>query len=448
MSTSDETDRETDLTNADAEVTTGSLTPPESADPASPSDATGELETGETSTPPRRSLRPLWTRLGVAALVVIVVAASYVLVRYLVNVGSYHDGRAAYERADCAAAAGHFDDVINSWRLVAVGDEVGRAERDKAECLAFQVAPSRQQNGDEPGALAAYAGFLDGRGASPLTEIARQRVATLFDRPDPSTLATVDSCDRLNVLRGQGLKPPAAFHAACGRIYLDAGRKDDSIRAYVLLFRDFGQEEAATAAEADIIAQSRWCVELDRFRNEPTLVGRPDLLPGLLAACTKTLSMAEGLEIFEEFLKKYPGHRLTAQLMANFAARVNDGVRSQVGSRHEEKFLTRTRRVGGPEASLVIFNDAPSTLRIAFAGPEPWVVELPPCDNCPGPTSDPDPICTEKGPSQRIALMPGEYDVAEVFLDAPANGMGGNYAHVRLDAGQEYFSCWGLIKSE
>jgi hypothetical protein len=439
MSTSDESSAAPAADSDDQGIATP---PPTDADPGA---ATVDLDQPEPPGKPQRDLRGLGLRIGALVLVVVLVAAGYVLVRYLVNVGSYHDGRAGYDRADCLAAVPHFDDVINSWRLVPVGDEVLRAQQDKAECQAFQVAVDRQRDGDDPGALAAYADFVHGRVASPLTQAARDRITALFTRPDVGPLATLDSCDQLGVLRGEKLVPTAGaapFHAACGHTYLDANRKDDSIGTYVLLFRDFGQQDAATVAESEIVKERRWCVELHRFNDQPALAGRAELIPGLLSQCAKTLSATEGSRLAEEFLKRFSGHRLTAEVMGTFAARVNEEVRADTVSRPADEFVEQIGSAGGDKATLVLFNDGPGVLRLAFSGPEPRVEDLPSCPDCPTPpATERNPICSEKGPSRRITLAPGEYDLAQTL--PYVHDIAGNYGHARLDAGKLYFTCWG-----
>ena len=399
---------------------------------------------------PRRSYRKVWLSVLAAAVAVVVVAVGYTVVRYLVDGSAYDDGHAAYEKADCATAIGHFDDVINAWRIVKLGNTVGRAESEKAECVVFHEAVKRQQAGNGSGALAGYATFIPGRPRSPLTDAARTRIGELFKQPELAKLATIESCDTLPVLRDQKLLDPAvapAFLAACGGAYVRGGDRPKAIATYTRLFADFSTDKLAADTEAELLKDVGWCLELDKFRNEPVLAALKDLIPGLLATCAKAPTTPEGVAIEEaqEFLKKYPGHRFTPDVLATFAALLNKQARTD-GKYHDFGKEDLVGPTGGDKAIIMLFNDSPEKLRIALSGPEPRVEELEPCPGCPAiPKDAPPGSCRKAATSKRIVITPGDYDIAIDFSEAVKTTNGG-FAHWALQAGKQYFGCYYITE--
>ncbi|HEU5471265.1 MAG TPA: hypothetical protein VFV67_11475 [Actinophytocola sp.] len=398
----------------------------------------------------RKSRRKLWLSLGAAAAAVVLLVVGYTGVRFLVDLGSYHDGHEAYQRADCAAAVGEFDSVIGGWRVVTLGGTVRRAETEKAECQAYQAGVDKWADGDGPGALIAYVRFVPGRPASPLTEAARKRIAEIFDRADFTTFATVDTCNTLDVMREQKMLVPDSapgFHAACGEAYAIAHQATTALGAYARLFTDYADHEVAAATEAKIAADTRWCAELDQIRADKVLSVRGDLFPGLLATCataqTTTDPMVETHA--DEFLKKYPGHPRTGEVLGALARVLNKTAR-QGGT--ELSAPPPSRSVGGDKAVILLHNDSDDPLRIALSGPEPRVDTLSACPTC---TVLPDAgnrFCRPEAVLQRIVVAPGEYDVS---FTRPGNGSSiagvrDSYFHWSLQPGKEYFACVGTFQ--
>jgi hypothetical protein len=391
---------------------------------------------------PRRSRRKLWLSLLAVVVAVALVAVGYTGIRFLIDNGTYHDGHAAYERADCAAAITQFDDVISSWRIIQVGGTVDRAESEKKECLAFQNAATRP---DDPGVIAAFSAFVADRPKSPLTDAARQRVTDLFNLPDLTKVAGPTSCDIVDKLRSQQLIPAPvtpAFLAACGKAYLFSGKTSEALKVYIELFHDFAKDKVATDAETELRQETRWCIELDKFRNEPTLSARPDLLPGLLVTCIPQLTLDDddAVALAQEFLKKYRGHHFTPDLLTAIAKRINASARDDKQST-DFGAITPDHSVGGDKAVLQIANDAPSILWIVVTGPEPAFEEIDACPTCTVADSNKPTLCNPASPSKTIVLTPGEYDFG-MMSPTTAHSSGG-YARWTLQAGKQYSACFG-----
>lgn len=394
---------------------------------------------------PRRSYRKVWLSVLAAVLSVVLVAVGYTVVRFVVDSGTYDDGHAAYERADCAAAIGHFDDVITSWRIVALGGTVRRAESEKAECLVFNEAASRQQAGNAPGALAAYATFVPGRPASPLVDAARTRVGELFKQPEPATLATLESCDTLPVLRDQKLLDAAVaptFLAACGGAYVQGGDRQKARAAYSRLFGEFSADKVAIETEAQLVKDASWCPWLSELRNDPIVVALKDLIPGLLLTCARAPSALprDAILYMQDLLNKYPGHRFGPEALATLAAMINKRARSDTEA-HELSKEDLVRPIGGDKAIIMVYNDSPEPLRIALSGPEPRVEEIEPCGDCPEvPAGEKPGFRRKQATSKRIVITAGQYDMAIDYAENEKTSPG--YARWTLQAGKEYFGCF------
>jgi hypothetical protein len=401
---------------------------------------------------PRRSRRKLWLALAGAVLAVVLIAVGYSVVRLLLDNSAYHDGHEAYRQADCAAAVGRFDAAISGWRLVTLGDTVTRAETEKAECLPFRDAADQERAGNGSGAVVSYVRFLSGRPESPLTQAAQNRITGLLGRSDLAALATIDSCGTLPALRERKLIPPAtapAFHAACGTAYANKGDWAQAAKTYALLFTDFAQDKVAADTETAMIADTNWCIQLDKIRNDAVLAARGDLLPGLLLTCAKsfaTSAVTTAIEDAEEFLRKFPGHRLTGEMTATFAQLLNQQTRADT----EAKDFGGIEQIGSPggdKAVIMIYNDSPEIMRVALAGgPEPRVEEIAACPTCPANTTGGRTICRENiATLKRLVLPPGEYDFSSDHPQDPATI--GSYGHWSLKPGKQYFICIGITKA-
>jgi hypothetical protein len=341
---------------------------------------------------------------------------------------------------------GEFESAINSWRLLTLGDTVNRASSELAECRAFQEGVDRQTSGNGPAALASYARFLPGRPQSPLADAARERVASLFKQPDVNALASVESCDVLSSLRDEKLLDAAVtpgFHAACGAAYARAADKTKAIATYSLLFKDFSTHKVAAETETALLQDVGWCLELDKFRNDQVLSALRDLLPGLLATCAKapTTPDSVAIEEAEELLKKYPGHRFTAEVMGTFAQRLFNKVRTDSKST-TLRAAEVTGSPGGGKAIIMLYNDSTEPMRVVLSGPEPRVEEIGGCPNCPVET-DKAGICRQQATLKRLVVAPGEYDFAIDSTEATS----GAHAHWTLQPGKQYFGCYSTVKT-
>jgi hypothetical protein len=123
-----------------------------------------------------------------------------------------------------------------------------------------------------------------------------------------------------------------------------------------------------------------------------------------------------------------PGHRLTPEVLATYAHRLNQAARSAGGEGTEVGPAQPIRTVGGGRAVLLVHNDSDQPMRIALSGPE--VKE------------EANRICRDQATVKRIELAPGEYDMS---VDTPGKTTTApGYARWTLQPGKEYFACYSL----
>jgi hypothetical protein len=373
----------------------------------------------------------------VAVIVVVLLVAGQTLFSNVSARSAYNEGHDSYKKADCRAAVVRYDDAIGTWRVIPFGDAKDKSQSEKDECSAFLKAADKQ-GGD---ALVEYVNFLSGRPSSPLTDAARNRITDMFGQSDLSKLAIPQSCDKLPQLRDQKLLSTAAtsvaFHAACGLAYLTSGNDTASFDTYKFLFANYATEKAAGDVELAIAKDIHWCTQLDKFRNDPIMISRPELFPGLLLTCAQhEQDEADGITLCEEFMKRYPSHHLVRQVTGVEAKLINKDVRA--GRASDFGQAEETGGPGGDNAVIEVFNDSPETLRVAISGPDVDVENLPGCPACPKTTSSGG-VCREQFATKaRIVVQPGAYDVS---FDFPGQKTISAYAHWSLEAGKSYFQC-------
>jgi hypothetical protein len=133
-------------------------------------------------------------------------------------------------------------------------------------------------------------------------------------------------------------------------------------------------------------------------------------------------------------------------MTATFAQLLNIRARSESTS-EDLGSLEQIGSPGGDKAVVMVYNDSPEIMRVAFAGgPEPRVEEIAACPGCPLGVQGQPSVCSRQAVLKRIVLAPGEYDFAS---DHPKNsGIIPSHAHWSLKPGKQYFACMGIFKPQ
>ena len=375
----------------------------------------------------------------------------FIAVGYFIDSNNYSKGHQAYQQADCAVAIGHFDNVINGWRLVDIGGFPALAQQEKAECVLFQAAVDQQQAGNASGALVTYTDFVIAHSNSVLVEPARNRSASLFEQSGAAALASQESCQKTNILFERDLIPQhdvnlPPFYFACGQVYDSFDDQQGSFDMYGALLTDYPNHSLAADAEMSLMANPVACEESESLKNG-VIAERADFMPSLYYSCGQLYGQAGNWEsaiaMYEGFLADHPDHALAADVEVGLAeAIVAQAQSTGVGEIPEPE---RSGSTGTGLTEVVIQNDSPERLRIVFSGPEAHVEELEPCSSCETYTGVGPLYCPELGPIGRYPLPPGDYDVVvESIADDGTTPWTGNWSLVE---GDEYYSCFFVVTS-
>ncbi|MEA4908973.1 MAG: tetratricopeptide repeat protein [Anaerolineaceae bacterium] len=268
-----------------------------------------------------RSSKPccLWPGCGWLALIFTIVTVGYSVTRSIIDRNQYTRGHQAYQQADCTAAISHFDNIIQGVQLVDTGNYRALAIQEKSECLLFQVAVDQQQAGNFSATLIGYANFISEYGSSVLADIARDRIASLFEQAGPAALASREACDRLDSFVAGDLFPQKdknvpLFHFACGQIYETAKDQQKSFTMYTSFLTEYPDHTLANEAEASLLTNPVACQKSDSLLKNSAIADRTDFMPTLYYNCGQAYDeqgeYSKAFEIYRVFLMTYPQHSL------------------------------------------------------------------------------------------------------------------------------------------
>jgi hypothetical protein len=299
---------------------------------------------------------PKKSRRGVSSviiliMVIVIVPVGFSLVRYLMDRGTYQEAHRAYLRANCAAAVGGFDSIIDAWRLAEIGKYVALAKQEKGECMAFSVAVNTQQAEHLGQILMAYLNFVTAYDDSVLVAAVLERNKIMFEQSQPAALANQETCQRLDALLEKGLIPYQdsnlpPFYLACGQIYTEIGSQQDSFAMYKAFLTEYPDHAQVREAVTSILANPIVCGEVESLRAERAIAKRPNFLPKLYHQCSREFADNGDWEtsqtLSKYFLTSYADHPLAADVAATLLE--NPGACEEISLL--EKYSTQTGHSG------------------------------------------------------------------------------------------------------
>ncbi len=203
-----------------------------------------------------RSLKRL---LLILAVVVVGIGVFAVAAEYVQDSSAYRKGVQACQAEDFLTAVDFFDRIIFNSRFTDIGKFLDKASDEKVSCF-DQMAAVSKTNGDYGMALVAYAGLIASSADQSVFESARTEVETIFTQNDPASLANIEICELIDILKEQSVVPQQEttlppLYLACGRIYLQE-REDfkAAIDTYQLLIDQYPDSEAASSAAEELEA--------------------------------------------------------------------------------------------------------------------------------------------------------------------------------------------------
>jgi outer membrane protein assembly factor BamD (BamD/ComL family) len=135
--------------------------------------------------------------------------------------------------------------------------------------------------------------------------------------------------------------------------------------------------------------------------------------PEFYSACAKTLAESgefdKAISIYENFLNKFPQHKLTHTVKQAYAQTLYDQAQGQGAGTIPQPLKGGT--TGDNSTQVEIRNESPEKMRIVFGGPTPRVEELEPCKDCQTYTNDPPKTCPNQGQVATYTVEPGQYRI-------------------------------------
>jgi tetratricopeptide (TPR) repeat protein len=389
---------------------------------------------------------------GSPILFLLIIATLYSTVRYLVDRSNYSRAHQAYQQAECETAISYFNKVINGWRLVDIGGYPALAQKEKAECIPFQAAVDKQQDGNFSAALVAYADFVGTYDDSPLTQAARKKSTTLFEEVKPSALASNETCEKLDALLVRELIPQLdqnlpPFYLACGRVYETANKQQDSFAMYEAFLTEYPNHSLAEEAEMLLLANPLACEKNESLKENDIIADRTDFMPRLYYGCGQAYkdegAWDNAITIYENFLSEFPNHSLAPDVEEALAQSIV--MQAKAAGAGEIPAPQSSGSTDSGITLVIIRNDSPEQLRIVFSGPESQVEELDSCSSCTHYTGTGPLYCPEQGPIGRYTLKPGQYDVVvEAISDSGTTPWTGTWD---LLDGDEYYNCFFIVRT-
>ena len=201
------------------------------------------------------------------------------------------------------------------------------------------------------------------------------------------------------------------------------------------LFGQASSEELAIEEVCDRVA----------LLGESQLLPRPDdQLPELYYYCGRTYESMGELEnavvMYYIVWKDYPKHYLHPAATEGLAR-----TRIKIAQRDHVPPIDQPQEKGPAPVGTSVYvvrNDSPERIQITLSGPEVIIEEIPECITCVKFTEEPK-ECPSKGPSRRIALKPGPYDVVvESISNTGVTPYQGSWV---FQSGAEYGDCYYIV---
>jgi len=300
---------------------------------------------------------------GLIVFIVIGIAAFRVL-HHNYDIENFNKGHQAFLQLDCPKALGYYD-KLGSWILLTYGDFHSVADSEKWECIILQAAVDEQQAKDFTGAILSYNSFVTKNVSSPLVELARTKVASIFTEIKPANFFTEELCKQIDQLVTNDLVPQPDTHLpqvyfACGQLYEKSG------------------------------------------------------------------TYPFGSDYYEKFLSAFPNHPLAPEVNAALLRAVV--ARAKLGGGGSLPTPEQSGTTVDGSTLVIVRNESPESLRIVFSGAENRIEELEACSTCTTFISSP-PFCPGAGPVGRYTLKPGQYFVVvESTSDKSISPWSGDWA--------------------
>lgn len=284
-------------------------------------------------------------RIFVFVLVLILIFIGY---RYLVDRSNYSKGHQSFSQSNCNVAINYYEKIINSWRLVDFADYESLANKEIAECQAYQAAVDKQNSGNPSSAIIYFFDFINTNPNSLLIESSYSSIKSIFLETNADALAAEGLCNQLDTLEEQSLIPQK--NQILPELLFECGKTYEGIGYY-----------------------------------------------------------NQAMDVYDRFIRMYPDHQLSSVVEDALARSIIADARATGAGLIPAP--EKSGSTGTSSTVVIIQNDSPERMRIVFSGPDSRIEDLAACSACQTFYGNGPLYCPEKGPIGRYTLPPGNYDV-------------------------------------
>jgi len=263
-----------------------------------------------------------------------------------VDYENYLKGHEAYQQLDCANAIPYYEKALSTWKFF--DDDIrSEAGPENLQCVELLKGVDQQKAKDFSEALFTYDSFITSYAASPLVEVARNNVESIFRENEPATFVNQDICQKIDQFVSTDLIPqpnanlPLVYYA-CGQLYDKA--------------------------------------ELFFF----------------------------AIDYYDRFLDGYPNHPRAPEVKSALLRSIVANAKANGGGKLPTPERSNTTADGS--TVVIVRNESPESLRIVFSGSEERIEELEACSTCATYYASPL-FCPDTGPVGRYTVKPGQYFV-------------------------------------
>ncbi|MFN2590978.1 MAG: tol-pal system YbgF family protein, partial [Actinomycetota bacterium] len=344
---------------------------------------------------------------------------------HLLGDRQFNSALAAHRAGRCADAVDGYERVTNTYGYALVGS-LDQARRGIAECRLFLKA-ERLSRSDFAGAARGYRAFLAKYPEGPLTELARERLATAYHGWGTDQIADGDHAGGI-----------AKFATALEEFGGTEGARNAEASVDELL------ADASAGAGRDASACDAVDVLTALVDNQLRVEGTRKPLPNAYFHCARreyrSHDDALAIDHLTILIKDFPKHSLIPQAKALLVDARVDQISGQNTNR------VQSLEALGPSISgrttLVIQNSSPDRLELLLSGPGSKSVIVKKCGSCREYSTEPA-FCPSAGPTVDVVVEPGTYEV--VLHDPDDAGTRDSYGKLTFAAGQVYAACYFLV---
>jgi tetratricopeptide (TPR) repeat protein len=383
-------------------------------------------------------------------ILLVIIIGGLTLYRNLADQRYFELAHSAYRAGDCERAIPIYEQVIHSFNPLNVKQLKTIADAEQTECNAYQEIVAVAEQGDPGQILISASEFVNTYPESPLATVAYNLMLDLLKKTDWEDLATPEMCSQpakyLNFMSAADRqKQLPELYYACGESAYKENKWNDAVNWFKRIIIDFPSHAKVEQIETRLIDDPNICTHLTELENDPVFLSRPAFRALLYNHCgnlyTSNNDIDQAIQIYETLYLQFPEDPLaiTAQ--------------DQLTILYQQKAAISGLKLPAPDRSgealsgvseVLLMNNSPTRLKVIFSGIESYSLVLDECASCRDFLDNAPTFCPEIGPSQKITLAPGTYQVTVIPL--PKSGLPLLSGTWELADQTSYSNCFMTVK--